>query len=258
MQNYLNFATELARDAGTIMRGYFLHSEKEWKADDTPVTQADKEINSLVIQRIESSYPDHSIHGEEESRLKEHQMMWVCDPIDGTLPFSHGLPLATFSLALVDDGEPVVGVVYDPFLNRMYTAVKGFGATCNDQPIHVSDSSLDKAVVDLEAFASKEAVLPTKYDVRKDFADLGTKNTQLWATVLPSVLVAQGIYAAAVLNFSSIHDGAAIKIIVEEAGGKVTDIYGNDQRYDEPSRGFIASNGKVHQEIVDIIRKASS
>lgn len=257
MQDYLDFATQLAREAGAIMRTYFLRTEKEWKADNTPVTQADTEINSLVIERIEAAYPEHSIYGEEESRLKDHHMTWVCDPLDGTLPFSHGLPLATFSLALVENGEPIVGVVYDPHLDKMYAAAKGMGAKCNDEPIRVSSSGMDKAVIDLQAFPSDQGVVSTTHDIRHDFISRGTKYVQLWATIRSSTLVAEGFFAATILNISSVHDAAAVKIIVEEAGGKVTDIFGNEQRYDEPSRGFIASNGKVHQEIVDIIKEAT-
>jgi len=93
-REYLEFAKSLALEAGKIMRTYFLVTDTTWKADQTPVTQADTEINSLVIDRVQKAYPSHSVYGEEESSLRESKFLWVCDPVDGTLPYSLGLPLS--------------------------------------------------------------------------------------------------------------------------------------------------------------------
>lgn len=256
MQNYLTFAQTLAHEAGDIMRHYFLTSDRTWKDDATPITKADTEINDLVIKRVREKYPEHSIHGEERSDYTDSKYLWVCDPIDGTLPYSSGIPASTFSLALVIDGVSTVGVVYDPFNNRLFYATKDGGAFMNDSQIHVSDqSTLENAVMNVEVlyYPKLDLEVPLSSSLKDALIDRGVKTFQLWSSVLSSVLVAQGTMTAVIMNGKTIQDGAAIKVIIDEAGGKVTDMYGNDQRYDEPARGFIASNGHVHDELVKII-----
>lgn len=255
---YLEFAKALAHEAGDTMRSYFLRAETDWKKDETPLTIADTTINRLVIERIAGEFPEHSVLGEEESSRKDSRYAWVCDPVDGTLPYSHGLPMATFSLALCEDGVPIIGVVYDPFMDRMFYASRGNGAYCNDQQIRVTRNGLDRAVIDIEGLGGPVPVLPLDNSFRDDLIEKGVKPVQLWSSILPSVLVASGQFAAVIMNGSTIQDGAAVKIIVEEAGGRVTDIYGNNQRYDELSRGFIASNGIVHDELVALVRDKSN
>src|SRR5690606_9265702 len=111
----LDFAMEMASDAGKIMKKYFRSEaiDTQWKADHTPLTIADKKINDLLIERVENHYPDHGVIGEESSYMEERDMVWVADPIDGTSPYTLGIPTSTFCLALVDrsDGQPVIAVV---------------------------------------------------------------------------------------------------------------------------------------------------
>src|SRR5688572_22457550 len=113
MEEYLEFAKKLAQEAGEISLRYFgFETESTWKGDNTPLTVADTEINDLVVKKINEIYPDHSIYGEERSdKKKGSKYIWVCDPIDGTMAFSVGLPIFVFSIALVDqsNGQPVLG-----------------------------------------------------------------------------------------------------------------------------------------------------
>src|SRR3989344_9127635 len=104
MEKYLEFAKNLAKEAEKIALRYFsFEVDSTWKEDNTPLTKADTEINDLVIKRINESYPEHSIYAEEKSDRKENsKYIWVCDPIDGTMAFSCGLPMFVFSIALVD------------------------------------------------------------------------------------------------------------------------------------------------------------
>lgn len=255
-QQYLKFAKALAYEAGEIMRKYFLATKTEWKSDNTPLTQADTEINRLVIERIAAEFPEHSVLGEEESAMKSDTLVWVCDPVDGTMPYSHGLPISTFSLALCEDGVPQVGVVYDPFMDRLFYATTGGGAFCNDEKIQVNSHPLCHALVDIAGFPSTNPVVVADGGLATKIFESGAKVTSLWSTVLPSCLVAGGLYEATILNIPSPQDPAAIKVIVEEAGGKVTDLFGNDQRYDGPTKGFIASNGVIHDELVRMVREA--
>ena len=257
MSKYQEFGKEFAYKAGEIIkRNFSLNMKKEWKSyDTTPVTETDLKINSMLIEEISKLYPDHSVKGEEESNIKkDSEYMWVCDPVDGTIPFSHGIPVCTFSLALVHDGESVLGVVYDPFGDRLFVAEKGEGAYLNGDPIHVSDRVLLKGSVgDYEFFET------AKYNIGK-FADHLTmieevKMMKLCSFIYPSTLVAAGELAFTLFPGSTSHDAAAVKIIVEEAGGKVTDIFGNEQRYDQPINGLIVSNGMVHDKLVELAKK---
>lgn len=253
----IQFAVELAREAGSIMRNNFVAGMvKEWKSDGTPVTVTDTTINSLVIERVKAAFPDHSVRGEEESYNLGQSMVWVCDPVDGTMAFSHGLPISTFSLALVYDGKPVLGVVYDPFMDRMFRAVSGKGAYLNDKQVHVSDATMETALIDIEGFPSTHPVLDIGEEYGNALAGKGAKVMHLWSVILPTSLVASGEFAATVFNVEKPEDAAAIRVIVEEAGGKVTDLFGNDQRYDQPIKGFIASNGVLHGELVRLIAES--
>ena len=117
---YLDIALDLAKQAGVIMRKNFAAGmKKDWKDERSPVTETDLAINDLVLREIKKYFPDHSILAEEESDHDEsHEYVWICDPVDGTHNFSHGLPTATFALALLHQGEPVLGVILDPFEER--------------------------------------------------------------------------------------------------------------------------------------------
>jgi len=254
----LTFAKALAKEAGEIMRQYFSFDlTREWKSDQTPLTKADTEINSLVIKRIQESFTGDSIHGEEESVKTDSNRLWVCDPVDGTMAFSHGLQIATFSLALVIDGVPVVGVIYDPFMNRLFYGSRDAGAFCNGVKIHVSNQPMQNALIDVEGFPAKGQRGVTDYDIDicRSIEALGSNTTHLWSAIIAYALIASGQYCAAVFNLTNIHDVAAAKVIIEEAGGMATDLFGNDQRYDQPTKGFIASNGVVHQELVNLFKK---
>lgn len=256
-KEYLDFAKSLAYEAGNIMRRHFLTTETTWKTDKTPLTQADTEINDLVVKRINEIYPSHSVLGEEKSDVKDSTYTWVCDPVDGTMPYSHGLPISTFSLALCENGAPEVGVAYDPFMNRLFYASTGNGAFCNEDKLTVNKNVLEHALLYLGAFPSKNGLLDVEYNMQKYVQAAGGNVMDIWSTVLPSCLVASGHFEAAILNLPYPHDAAAVKVIVEEAGGKVTDLFGNDQRYDGPTKGYIASNGVIHDELVQMIKEST-
>ena len=258
MEEELRFAKDLAIEAGEIMLKFFqigVASEAKAGEDNTPVTIADKAINSRVIEAIRNRYPDHAVIGEEERyERKGAEYTWVCDPIDGTIPFVMGIPTNVFSLALVNpEGQPMIAVVYDPYMRRLFFALKGGGAFVNDAPIHVNRvSELDKALIGnsgaqskvLKAADFKAAVIATCY-----------RPLILSCVIYEAMLVATGQLAASVFPGSGCHDAVTAKLIVEEAGGKVTDIFGHEQRYDLPVKGAIVSNGILHDEIVALALK---
>jgi len=254
MTTYKDFAIGMAREAGKIIRGNFtLGMKRELKADSSPVTETDIAINSLLVEKVKTDFPDHGVKGEEESYKDDRKLLWVCDPVDGTIPFTLGIPIFTFSLALVENGVPILGVTYDPFMDRMFFAEKGNGAFLNDKPIRVSEKEdLNNSYITFEAWAKSKYPV---WDLNRQLEEKGVKTLKLTSIIYPSSLVATGELVATIFPGKYPHDAAAVKIIVEEAGGKVTDFFGNEQRYDQEINGFIASNGKVHDQLVEIVRQ---
>lgn len=254
-KEYLEFAKEIAAKAKEIMLKYFNEDNgSSYKEDDTIVTKADKEINTYLIQKVKELYPTHSVDGEEE-QFGESKYVWVCDPVDGTAMYARHIPTAVFSLALVIDGVPEVGVVLDPFTDTLYTAIKGQGAYKNGNLIHVNSNVLDGR----RNFANFDVWPTAEYDVHDAIKELGQK---AWLVDLGSVVRACMCVASGEFCFSIFPgtehkncDIAAAKVIVEEAGGKVTDLFGNDQRYDKSINGAIISNNITHESIVRVVEK---
>ncbi len=255
VMDYKTFALGLAQDAGAIIRkNFMLGMKKEWKTDDSPVTVTDLAINQMVIDAVKKEFPDHSILAEEGSDFSESsEYIWVCDPVDGTIPFSHGIPTCVFSLALTRNGESILGVVYDPFMDRMFFAEKGEGAFLNDKKTSVSSRDTIKN--------SLFGVCSGWKDAQFDFAGIvealkgeRARMTDVGSITYMGMLVAAGEFAATFFHGTKSHDTAALKVIVEEAGGKVTDLFGNEQRYDREIKGHIISNGILHDRLVQIAR----
>ena len=255
MEDYKQFAEDIARRAGKVMLEYFkIGMERTLKEDNSPVTEADLKINAMLIQEVTARFPEHSVLSEEGSNLLEKsQYTWVCDPIDGTRMFSHAFPVSTFSLSLVKDGEVLLAVIYDPFCDRLFSAEKGKGTHINGIRSNVSESkTFVRHIVDCES--SNRG----KYDIKPlldYFYETDAVLIKINSLIYVSSMVAAGQVVATVFPFTTTHDAAAIKIIVEEAGGKVTDMQGNEQRYDEPINGLLVSNGVLHDELVELAKK---
>lgn len=238
---------DIARQAGAIILEYFDGDQQvESKSDKTPVTIADKKINSLVISELKK-YFDDTIIGEEES-TGEYGMgrRWFCDPIDGTKAFIFGVPTAMFSLALVEDGRPVLGVAYDPFLDRMYEAVKGSGSYCNGKQIYVSEDNIEHATVAISSGVKKLRYPHIDRLLDKQITLMPLTN----GSVFKACLVARGKITGYIEPNANAHDVAATELIVEEGGGRVTGLDGKILDYSRPFLGVVISNGIVHKELV--------
>ena len=257
MEQYLEFTKNLAKEAEEIALKYFsFEIESTWKGDNTPLTVADTEINDLVIKRINENYPDHSIYGEEKSDVKENsKYIWVCDPIDGTMAFSCGLPTFVFSIALVDqlNGLPILGLINDPIMKNTYWAYKGSGAYRNGKKIFVSNSTnLTNTYFNIAA--SGKSVGFSNLPLIKELSEIKCAVMKFPSFIYGGIQVANGKYSGAVFFKEYGHDVAALKIITEEAGGKVTDLNGNERRYDGDGIGCVVSNGVLHDEILKIVQ----
>lgn len=252
---YLDFAKMIAYKAGEIMLKYFKEDNGQcYKGDRTIVTLADTEINNYLIEKVKENFPEHSVDGEEE-QFGKSKYVWVCDPVDGTAMYARHIPTAVFSLALVIDGKPEVGVVYEPFLRNLYYAEKGKGAYKNDEKMCVNNYDLE----DKSAVGHFDMWPNSKYNIYEIIKKLNEKTyfVSIGSIIRASMCVANGEFVSCIFP-GTVHkncDIAAVKIIVEEAGGKVTDFFGNEQRYDQDINGAVITNGKVHNEIVQVIEK---
>ena len=253
-QKYLKFAKDIAYKAGKIMIKYFEdNSEASYKLDQTIVTKADTEINQYLIKKVKETFPTHSVDGEEEQFGKSNYV-WVCDPIDGTAMYARGIPVAVFSLALVIEGVPTIGVVYDPFTDSMYYAIKGKGAYKNDKKISVNNIELN----DKKSVANFDMWPKADYNLYDSIKELGKKTyfVGVGSVIRACMCIATGDFNLAIFPGTTHKncDIAAAKVIVEASGGKVTDLFGNEQRYDRDINGAVISNGKVHDEVVTVLK----
>lgn len=247
--NELEVAVQIAREAGPIMLKYFdIDQEIEIKDDKSYVTIADKLINTMVIERLKESFPIDGVIGEEESNT-EYGMgrKWFCDPIDGTAGYIWGTPTAMFSLALVIDGVPIVGVAFDPFLNKMYTGIRGGKSFCNERELCVSNNEITNGIVAITG--SIKSIPNTKYfeKLKQDKIRMATFS----GAVYKCCLIARGRFLGYIENGVNAHDVAAMHVIIENAGGKITSIDGSPLDYARPFKGAIVSNEVVHEKLVE-------
>lgn len=244
----LEIAKNLAYLAGKIMLEYFDgDQQKEHKVDGSEVTIADKKINRMVIEELDKHFSDGIIGEEESTAGYGGGRRWFCDPIDGTKAYVQGLPTATFSLALVVEGKPVLGTVYDPFLDRLYYGQKGQGSFCNDKKLRVSAENIDGNFVGINNHFEKIIKDPKYFEM---LVEMGAKTTPIHGTVYKGTLVARGKFVGFIEPGTNAHDVAAIQVIVEEAGGKITGVNGEILDYSQPFKHAIVSNGLVHDQLI--------
>lgn len=222
------------------------------KKDRSPVTEADIEANKMVIAEIKLHYPEYEVLGEEEStETKGASKLFVVDPIDGTLMFAIGCPLFVFSCAVVIDGESIAVVLANPLAKRTLLAEKGRGTYLVEENRRMSVSpkkDFERALINGGGWRRTD--LPKLIHVRGGFTP------EVFSVCEKASLIATGGLQGAVFTGSTAHDIAAAKIVVEEAGGKVTDLLGEEQRYDQAIKGAILSNGYLHEELVKMVREA--
>ena len=254
---YLEFAKNIALYAGKIMMKFYKKDniDLKYKDDKSMVTLVDKQINSYLIEQVKKKYPEHSVCGEEESYSKPSEYVWVCDPLDGTGMYVNHIPVFMFSLALVLNGEPIIGVVFNPNEDKMYHAIRGHGAYCNGKKIRVNDKQLGDLgyKTNVELFANK--IIDTMSLV-SELRNVSMVSS-IGSVVRSCMAIAEGDFSCDVFPGTE-HancDAAAACIIVTEAGGKVTNFYGDDQRYDIPIKGAIITNGISHNRILEYVTK---
>jgi myo-inositol-1(or 4)-monophosphatase len=253
----LNFAIQTARDAGRILAEKFGRAiEISNKGDIDLVTEADLAAEALILERIRTHYPRHAVLAEESGHTvvagpQPSEWKWIVDPLDGTTNYAHGYPCFCVSIALEHKERIVIGVIYDPIHEELFSAERGEGATLNGRRIRVSEvSDLNRALV----------CTGFPYDVRgrgdfaKHFSNFimhaqGVRRDGSAAMDLASV--ACGRFDAFFEEGLKPWDVAAGKLIVEEAGGQVSRYDGSlVDIYNPP---FLSSNGLIHEQMMRVL-----
>ncbi len=257
LQRYLDIATEAANAGGTILKRYWGKlKEIEEKRPGDLVTQADKEAEVAVIAVIQRHFPTHSILAEESGAvgLQDSKFLWAIDPLDGTTNFTHQYPFSAVSVALLIDGVPSVGAIYDPFHDELFRAATGLGATC--------DRAGDRSTLKVsQANELSRSLLVTGFAY-----DRTQTNDNNYAEFCHFTHITQGVRrgGAASLDLAyvacgrvdgywerglSVWDIAAGVPIVREAGGTVTAYDGSDLVL--KSGRILATNGQLHNLMID-------
>lgn len=245
----LNFAVDTVKGAEKILMKYYSPAGITYdiKDDKSPVTVADKEAEDYIINKIKEKYPEHSILSEETGDdNKTAKYKWVIDPIDGTKNFTRGLPLFGTLLALFDGDDIILGVSNVPLLDELMYAEKDEGAFLNGEKISVSKvTSLTNSFIstgNLNYF-KRHNLFEKIANIREDVYQF-----RIIGDLYAYHLLAQGKIDVVMEGSVKIYDIAPLKIIVEEAGGKMTELDGSVVGL--TSTTALASNGLVHDEII--------
>jgi myo-inositol-1(or 4)-monophosphatase len=255
---FLSLASDAAREAGRLLReNVDKRGEVMFKGAVDLVTHFDRESQDMIFRRLSSEFPDHGFLAEEGlTQTGSAPFRWIFDPLDGTTNFAHTFPVFCVSIALEERGAVVLGVVYDPMREELFTAVRGEGACLNGTPIRVSGiSELGRALL----------ATGFPYDVRTSRVNNVTEFSRFvvraqairrcGSAALDLCYVACGRFDGFWELKLKPWDVAAGAIIIEEAGGRVTDFDGRP--FDPFSQKALASNGHIHEEMRQVLLACS-
>ena len=252
-------ADEIAREAGARLREYFAQGvETEYKGDVDLVTVADRTVEKLIRMRLSEAFPEHGIYGEEGTRERmEGEFRWYVDPLDGTTNFAHGFPQFCVSMGLEhrpagtkadEDGELVAGVIYDPMREELFTAERGRGTRLNGKPAKVSRIGELAESLLATGFPSRKRHASPNIHFYQEFTMRSHGVRRAGSAALDLAYVACGRLEAFWEFNLNPWDTAAGILLVQEAGGLVTDFSGAHFRLD--SDEVLASNGLIHEELI--------
>jgi myo-inositol-1(or 4)-monophosphatase len=218
------------------------------------VTEADHASEKAIFKVIQQNHPDHFILSEETGSMPtQSNIKWIIDPIDGTINFANGIPICCVSIGVEENGEMIMGAVYNPFMNELFFAEKGKGAFLNDQPIKVS--SKNDLLTSCLVTGFPYQYLDTENGPLQIFEKLIRKSIpvrRLGSAALDLCWTAAGRFDGFYEHKLQAWDSAAGFLIVQEAGGKVTDLKGN--KYNPYQPGIIASNGQIHDQLLNLLK----
>ncbi|HEX6191901.1 MAG TPA: inositol monophosphatase family protein [Chitinophagaceae bacterium] len=221
------------------------------------VTEADHAAEKAIIDVIKAAHPGHQILSEEAGELKQDSTYkWIIDPIDGTVNFAHGIPLNCVSIGIEHEGKIILGAVYNPHMNELFFAEKGKGSTLNGKPIRVSDQTETVKACLVTGFPYTYINMANgPLEIFERFIRKGVPVRRLGSAAIDLCWVAAGRFDGFYEHKLEAWDSAAGYLIVEEAGGKVTDFEGNT--FSPYQHRILASNGRIHDEMLRVINGGS-
>lgn len=252
----LDKVIQIAKEAGEVAReGFGKNMLVETKGSLTNlVTEYDKKSEETIINFIKKEFPFHSILAEESgAQEKSSEYIWVIDPIDGTTNYAHGLPIFSVSIGVQKNNETIYGVVYDVMRDMVYSTEKGSGAFCNGRKLNVSaNDDLRKSVL-VTGFPYNVSENPDfAYERFVSFLKIARAIRRLGSAALDMCYVAEGVFDGFWEVSLNPWDMAAGKLLVEEAGGLVTNFKGEPMNIF--SKQILASNKLVHEEMMKILK----
>lgn len=242
--------------AGTRIRSFdesdFQVSLKE--GINNLVTEVDHAAEEVIINTIKEAFPEHQILSEECGELiQDSQYKWIIDPIDGTVNFAHRIPICCVSIALEHNGKMILGGIFNPFINELFIAEKGGGVTLNDKPVSVSKKTSVANACLVTGFPYTYLDEPNgPLEVFDRFIRKGVPVRRLGSAAIDLAWVACGRFDGFFEHKLQAWDSAAGFLMVEEAGGRVTNIKGDPYSPYEP--GIIATNGIIHDELLQWVK----
>jgi len=259
-KNYLQAAIEIAQEAGKILveelsRPLDLH----YKGDEVDlVTQADKRSEKLIVERLTKYFPDHAIAAEEgtgHESASASEFRWHVDPLDGTTNFAHGYPCFCVSIALAQRDTLLAAVVFNPFYNELFTTARGEGAAFNGKKMHVSKNATVSTSLLCTGFPVRNRKASPNLQYYGDFTQRSHGVRRDGSAALDLASVAAGRFDGFWEFGLKPWDTAAGVLLIEEAGGKVTDFAGNPYELGGPV--ILATNGLIHEEMRAIAQEIS-
>jgi myo-inositol-1(or 4)-monophosphatase len=262
-KNYLEAAVEIAQEAGKILvEELSCPLDIRYKGDEVDlVTQADKRSERFIVERLTKYFPDHAIAAEEgtgHESASASEFRWHVDPLDGTTNFAHGYPCFCVSIALAQRDTLLAAVVFNPFYNELFTAARGEGATFNRKKIHVSKVATLSTSLLCTGFPVRNRKASPNLQFYGDFTQHSHGVRRDGSAALDLASVATGRFDGFWEFGLQKWDTAAGVLLIEEAGGKVSDFAGNPYQLGGPV--ILATNGLIHEEMramaLEISRRA--
>jgi len=252
LNSYLETAIDIAQEAGKILREEVERPPTiAYKGDFDLVTQADRRSEQLIVTRLRENFPQHAVAAEEGTGTDTgSDYRWHVDPLDGTTNFAHGYPCFCVSMALAFKGELLVGVIYNPIYQELFAAARGEGATFNGRKIHSSKIDALKNSLLCTGFPNHKRLSNPNIHYYWDFTLRSHGVRRDGSAALDLAYVAMGRFDSFWEFGLNPWDTAAGVVLVEEAGGKVTDLQGQPYVLGGPS--ILASNGLIHAEMVKV------
>ena len=243
---------DIAREAGALVANMAERKIPfELKGDFDLVTAADRASEELIVERLQSHFPSHSILGEEGGqRDRQAEYCWYVDPVDGTTNFAHGFPAYNVTMAVEKSGELIAGVIFDPTRNEMFAAEKGGGAYLNGRRIHVSRAASVSESLVATGFPSRKRHENINIHFYYQLAMISHGVRRAGAAALDLAYVASGRLDGFWEFGLSPWDMAAGILLVEEAGGRCTDMHGAPRHL--RGKTLVANNGPIHEEMLQI------